>query len=211
MITRKWEYQPIAYKNQDIEINGYPMYAETISGSEPFIRREWSEKHIMNGTIQISKGQFVPRQYTFKTSLFITPEKINIHDEILRSMVIEPAEIICPAMGEPFKAMVSIKKDYTESTPESLSLEFTIKEIPNITSDITQSPIYEGIEESMVIEEYTEKNQKILEDSINKGNIDKTQGETKTQTETIQIELGETLTDGKSTTENRNLNIQTKN
>ncbi len=204
MITQRWEYQPIEYTNQDIEINGYPMYAETISGSEPFTRREWAEKHIMNGTIQVSKGQFVPRQYTFKTSLFITPEKINIHDKILRDMLIEPAEIVCPAMGEPFKAMVTLKKDYEESTPNSLSVEFTIKEIPNTISDITQNTIYEGAESSMTIEEYTEENQKIIETT--KGNIDKTP-KTETEKETINSEIGESLTDGRGNT----INIQTKN
>lgn len=215
-VTKKWDYQPVEYHNQDIEINGYPMYAETISGSEPFTRREWSEKTIMNGTTVVSKGQFIPRQYTFKTTLFVTPEKVDVHDKILRSMVIEPAEITCPAMGEPFQAMVSLKKEYEGATPNSVSVDFTIKEIPNVTSDITQSNIYEGTESSMSIEEYTEENQNIVEENLNKGNVDKTQGKTEsTDKESIKVEVGETQ-DGTGTgdtasTNINDININTKN
>ena len=214
--TKKWDYEPIEYHNQDIEINGYPMYAETISGSEPFIRREWTEKTIMNGTTVVSKGQFVPRQYTFKTTLFVTPEKVDVHDKILRSMTIEPAEITCPAMGEPFKAMVSLKKDYEGATPYSVNVDFTIKEIPNVTSDITQSNIYEGTESSMSIEEYTEENQNIVEETLNKGTVDKTQGKNEnTDTESIKVEVGETqdgIGTGKTNSTNINdININTKN
>lgn len=216
-ITNKWDYQPVEYKNQDIEINGYPMYAESISGSEPFTRREWSKKSIMNGTMVVSKGQFVPRQYSFKTTLFIMPDEVNVHDKILRDMMIEPAEIVCPAMGEPFKAMVSIKKDFDGSTPYSINLDFTIEEIPEVTSDITQSNIYQGTESSMSIEEYTEENKKTVEEATaTKGNVDTSKGKTEnTETETIKVEE-ETISNGvtgnsTTTTNISGITINTKN
>ena len=208
--TKEWTYQPIEYKNQDIEINGYPFYAETITGSEPFTRREFSEKAIMNGTTLVSKGQFIPRQYSFKTSLFISPENLNVHDKILREMVIEPSEVVCPAMGEPFQGIITIKKDYLESTPHSLNLEFTIKEIPEIRTDITESRIYEGAESDISIEEYNDENKKMAE--LSKGIIS-TENTGEKDTEILNVNSEELIDNGGDKRENNtaDITIRTKN
>jgi hypothetical protein len=171
-ITKNWDYSPIEYKNQDIEINDYPFYAENISASEPFSRRDYIETPIMNGTIQNTKGAFIPREFTFKTVMYITPEKPEVHDTILRKMVTEPATIYCRDMGEPFKAKITIKKE--RSKPRSLELDFTIKEIPENSSDITQSIIYEGTTTSITVEAYDAKNKKIVEAQESKGKVLKT-------------------------------------
>ena len=68
----------------------------------------------------------------------------------------------------------------------------------------------------MSIEEYTEENQNIVEENLNKGNVDKTQGKTEsTDKESIKVEVGETQ-DGTGTgdtasTNINDININTKN
>jgi hypothetical protein len=135
-----------------------------------------TQTNIMNGTIQFSEANFIPRQFTFKAVMFFDKGKSDVHDKILRKMIQGTPTVTCRDMGDPFKANITVKKD--RNKPRSIELEFTVTEIPENTSTITNSTIYEGTTTNIKVEEYTEANKKIVEAEEAKGKVAKTSDKT---------------------------------
>ena len=125
----------------NIEIDEFPFYAEEITSTEPYNRRDLKRTKIKNGTEFVSSGDYIPREYSFKTSVEIPLERPDVHDEIFIEIMNHPAEVISPEMGGRFKAQVTIKKTHNGSTPTMLDLDITIKEIPERTSNIPDDTV----------------------------------------------------------------------
>lgn len=122
--------------SENIEINGYPFYAENISSDEAYNRRELNRNSIQSGTEVVTKGKYIPRSYSFTTTIYHPVNRPDSYEKILRQMVSNPAEVISPYMGGKFKAEVIIQKNIEESSPNHMVLDFTVTEIPEAKSNI---------------------------------------------------------------------------
>ncbi len=114
----------------NIEINGYPFYAEEISPTESYNRRELNRQSILGGTEKVKRGAYVVREFSFTTHIYIPTGHPETYDTIFQEMVSNPCEVISPYMGGKFDAEVTIQKTAEEASPNHLELEVTVKEIP---------------------------------------------------------------------------------
>ncbi|MBR0272364.1 MAG: hypothetical protein IJQ68_10335 [Methanobrevibacter sp.] len=116
--------------SENIEIDGYPFYAENINANEAYNRRETNREPIMNGTEHVSRGRYVVRDYSFSTTVYVPDGRPDVHDEIFREMMSKPCEVISPYMGGKFMAEVIISKDIEEASPNHINLDVQVIEIP---------------------------------------------------------------------------------
>ena len=116
--------------SENIEIDGYPFYAENITSNEPYNRRETNRTSIMNGTEYVTRGKYIVRDYSFETTIYFPDNRPDIHDQIFREMLSKPCEVISPYMGGKFMAEIIIQKDAEESSPNHLKLNIQVIEIP---------------------------------------------------------------------------------
>ena len=122
--------------SENIEIMGYPFYAENIQGEEPFNRREIIQKPLLNGTMITKRGRYVQRKFSFKTTLFHGDGRADAHDDILREINSKPVEVISQSMGGKFKAVVTFTKDIFEGSPFHTDYDVDIIEVPESSSNI---------------------------------------------------------------------------
>lgn len=120
--------------SENIEIDGYPFYAENINANEPYNRRETNREPIMNGTEHVTRGRYVVRDYSFSTTVFVPDNRPDVHDEIFREMMSKPCEVISPYMGGKFMAEIIISKDIEEASPNHINLDIQVIEIPGTDS-----------------------------------------------------------------------------
>lgn len=125
--------------NENIEIEGCPFYAEDIQPTESYNRRELNRTSILGGTEFVSPGKYIPREFSFTTSILIPEGKPHVHDALFSEMMSKPCEVISPYMGGIFDAEVIIKK--SPETPSSIHLDITVKEIPKTESNIPNEQI----------------------------------------------------------------------
>ncbi|WP_458456219.1 peptidoglycan-binding domain-containing protein [Methanobrevibacter sp.] len=122
--------------SENIEIMGYPFYAENIDGDESFNRRELVRKNILNGTQSVKRGKYIARKYTFTTTLYHPTGRPDAHDQILSEIMSKPVEVISPYMGGIFNAEVIFTKNIPESSPNHITLDVEVNEIPDKESRI---------------------------------------------------------------------------
>lgn len=122
--------------SENIEINGYPFFAENISSDEAYNRRELNRNSILGGTEIVTKGKYVSRSYSFTTTIYHPENRPDAYEKILKQIVSNTAEVISPYMGGKFKAEVLIQKNIEESSPNHMVLDFTVTEIPTSKSNI---------------------------------------------------------------------------
>lgn len=122
--------------SENIEINGYPFFAENISSDEAYNRRELNRNSVLGGTEIVTKGKYVPRSYSFTTTIYHPENRPDAYEKILRQIVSNTAEVISPYMGGKLKAEVLIQKNIEESSPNHMVLDFTVTEIPSSKSNI---------------------------------------------------------------------------
>lgn len=120
--------------NENVEIDGYPFYAENITATEAYNRRETNRTSILNGTEHVSRGKYVVRDYSFTTTVFVPDNRPDVHDDIFREMMSKPCEVISPYMGGKFMAEVIIQKDIEEASPNHIKLDIQVIEIPDTES-----------------------------------------------------------------------------
>lgn len=126
--------------SENIKIMDVPFYAENISGDEPYNRREINRTSILNGTESVKPGKYVPRSYSFSTTIYHPKDKPHAYDDIFKEMVSGPVKVISKYMGGTFMAEVQIQKNIEECSPNHLSLDFTVTEIPGKKSLIPGEP-----------------------------------------------------------------------
>lgn len=114
--------------SENIKIMGYPFYAEDIESDEPYNRRERKFTPIMNGTEEVSKGEYVHRQYSFSSIISFPQGKPEVYDNIFKKMQSKPVEVISRNMGGKFNAIVTIRKSYPY--PNRMKIDVKVSEVP---------------------------------------------------------------------------------
>lgn len=125
------------YRSTDgynIEIEGFPFFAESVDGDEFYNRREYSRLNIIGGTQFVNKGAYVPRSFSFTTHVRVEPNNPDVYNDIFREMMSKPCNVISPELGGMFDAVVVIKPKH--SSPKYLDLNVKITEIPTEKSNI---------------------------------------------------------------------------
>lgn len=118
----------------NVEIMGYPFFAESISPTEAFRRREMNFNNIVGGTVKVTPGAYVGLDFSMTTHVKIDPDKPNEHNSIFQEMMSKPVEVYSPDFGDRFNAVVVIKPE--RKAIDWLELTISIKEIPDKTSRI---------------------------------------------------------------------------
>lgn len=121
--------------SENIEINGYPFYAENIDSQEPFNRRDYEFKPVVNGTLVARRGKYIQRKYSFQTTLY-HKNRPDEHDKILAEICSKPVEVISPSMGGKFKAIVTFTKSIDEGSKYHTDYDVDIVEVPTTKSRI---------------------------------------------------------------------------
>lgn len=119
-------------KGCNIEIMGFPFYAEKVSVTEAFRRRELNFNAVVGGTQKVTKGQYVGLEFKVTTHVKIDPDRPDEHNSIFQEMMSKPVDVVSPELGGKFKANVVIVPDHAKLN--SLELSITIKEIPGSKS-----------------------------------------------------------------------------
>lgn len=118
----------------NLEIMGYSFFAEEVSPTEAFRRREMNFNSIIGGTKKVTKGEYVGLEFSVTTHVKIDPKKPNMHNKIFEEMMRKPVQVVSPDLGDSFKANVIIKPE--RASPRYLKLTINIKEIPDKESKI---------------------------------------------------------------------------
>jgi hypothetical protein len=118
----------------NLEIMGYSFFAEEVSPTEAFRRRELNFNSIVGGTKKVTKGEYVGLEFSVTTHVKIDPKKPNMHNKIFNEMMSKPVKVVSPDLGGSFNASVIIKPE--RESPRYLKLKITIKEIPGRESQI---------------------------------------------------------------------------
>lgn len=145
----------------NIEIEGFPFFAESIDSEEFYNRRDLVTNTIMGGTQHVVRGPYIARTFSFTTHVLIDPQFPDVYNDIFREMMGKSCEVISPELGGMFKANVIIKPLHKK--PRSLELSISITEIPteesNIPGDVFIIPadVLQDIEEESKESEKLEK------------------------------------------------------
>lgn len=133
------------YRNTNgynIEIGGFPFFAEDLDADEFYNRREIVVTSIMGGTQHVNRGVYVARSFSFKTHIRVEYDHPDVYNEIFRELMSGPCDVISPELGGMFKANVIIKPKHI--SPLYLELSVKITEIPteesNIPGDVVHIP-----------------------------------------------------------------------
>ena len=118
----------------NLEIMGFPFFAEKVSAKEAFRRRDVNVNNIVGGTQNITKGPYIPVEFDVTTHVFVKPNRPDMYNKIFQKMMAEPVEVISPELGGKYQAMVVIKPDHV--APKVLELSINIKEVPGRNSKI---------------------------------------------------------------------------
>lgn len=152
----------------NLEIMGYSFFAEEVSPTEAFRRRELNFNSIIGGTKKITKGEYVGLEFSVTTHVKIDPKTPNMHNKIFEEMMRKPVQVVSPDLGDSFKANVVIRPE--RASPRYLKLTITIKEIPDKQSKIPG-------------ENFTVPSKKVIVKKKKKSNSSK-KSNTKTKTKT---------------------------
>lgn len=120
--------------SENIEINGHPFYAENIDGPEPYNRRDYVFKPLLNGTMSVKPGKYVNKEYSFRTTVYYS--RPDEHDKIIQEIMSKPVEVISQEMGGKFKAIVVFSKTITDGSPHHAEYDVTVTEVPGKDSNI---------------------------------------------------------------------------
>ena len=121
-------------ENSNIEIMGYPFFIEDVSPSEAFNRRDPVINNLVGGTLIITKGPYIPLEFSITTHVYIDPDRPDEHNSIFKEMMSKPVEVVSPEIGGRLKALVVITPGHEKR--EALKLSINIKEVPDSTSNI---------------------------------------------------------------------------
>lgn len=125
-------YNNIPTDGCNIEIMGFPFFAESINVNEAFRRREANFNNIVGGTMKVTPGAYVGLDFTVTTHVTIDPERPDEHNSVFQEMMSKPVEVVSPEIGGRFNAVVVIKPE--RKGLDWLELSISIKEIPDKNS-----------------------------------------------------------------------------
>ena len=118
----------------NLEIMGYPFYAENVSPNESFRRREYNFNPLVGGTQIVTPGAYVGLDFSITAHVRIDPDRPDEHNAIFQEMMSKPVDVTSPEIGGTFKAIVVIKPQRDKLT--HLKLDISIKEVPDKESKI---------------------------------------------------------------------------
>lgn len=118
----------------NMEIMGYPFFAESVSPNEAFRRREYNFNPLVSGTQKVTQGSYVGLDFSVTTHVKIDPDRPDVHNTIFQEMMSKPVEVISPEFGGRFDAIVVIKPEHEKL--DALKLTISIKEVPTSESMI---------------------------------------------------------------------------
>lgn len=162
------------YKSSEgynIEINGFPFFAESIDSDEFYNRRDLVVNTVIGGTQKVMRGPYIARTFSFVTHVQIDPEHPDVYNEIFREMMAGTCEVISPELGGFFKANVIIKPLHKK--PRSLELSISITEIPDTESNIP-GDVFIVPEDKLEDVAEEDKQKEKLEKEVNPKPTDKT-------------------------------------
>lgn len=116
----------------NLEIMGYPFYAENVSPNESFRRREYNFNALVGGTQKVTPGAYVGLDFSITAHVRIDPDRPDEHNAIFQEMMSKPVEVVSPELGGRFNAIVVIKPQRDKLT--HLKLDISIKEVPDKNS-----------------------------------------------------------------------------
>ena len=116
----------------NMEIMGYPFFAESVSPNESFRRREFNFNNIVGGTQKVTPGAYIGLDFSVTTHVRVDPDRPDEHNSIFQEMMSKPVEVISPEFGGRFNAIVVIKPEHEQL--DYLKLTISIKEIPDVNS-----------------------------------------------------------------------------
>lgn len=118
----------------NLEIMGYPFFAETVSPNEAFRRREYNFNNLVGGTQKVTPGNYVGLDFSVTAHVKINPNRPHEHNKVFQKMMSKPVEVISPDLGGKFLAVVVIKPE--RDKVDYLKLTISIKEVPSKNSRI---------------------------------------------------------------------------
>lgn len=130
--VKKYPYTEII--DQDVEIDGFPFYAESITPNEAYTRRDLKRTKILNGAETATQGDWIGRDFSFSANLQVEKNHHEMYDDIFMELMSKPCEVVCRDMGPIFDAEVIIKKSPITAEPYSLNVEVQVKEIADVSS-----------------------------------------------------------------------------
>ena len=129
--------------NSGVEIDGFLFFPESVKADESYARREYKRTKIMSGGEFVTRGQYIPKEFSFTTVLDIDPNQPYLYDKLFQIMENKPCEVVSPYMGDVFKAEIQIDKTHPKSAPASLKLDIKVKEIVTPKTTVVGDAILE--------------------------------------------------------------------
>ena len=126
-LERKMYSQIIEGTPETVNIMGYSFYTDDIEGEEPHNRRERIYTPILNGTEEVTRGEYVHRSFSFSSLISFPPGKPEIYDTMFRKMESKPVEVISHFMGK-FNAIIAIRKSFPY--PNRMKVNVKVTEVP---------------------------------------------------------------------------------
>lgn len=124
-----------------VDIDGYLFFPRQVDGEESFSHREFNRTKIMSGGEFVTRGQYIPKEFSFDTIIDIDPKEIDDYRNIFSEMENKVCTITSPYMGGMFKGEVNIKVTHPETSPHVIECNVTIKEIPDIMARLKGDPL----------------------------------------------------------------------
>ena len=180
--------------SENVKIGGYPFYAENIDADEPFNRRDYEFKPLLNGTLKARRGKYIQRKFSFTTTLYSANGRPDAHDKILSELQSKPVEVISQAMGGMFMAIVTFRRNIQEGSRYHTEYDVDITEIPDKKSKIPGEtplvvPNIKKISATKKTTKTTTKEENNLNKSLNKCNVPFRKGQKNNCVKVLQQKL----------------------
>ena len=124
-----------------VDIDGYLFFPKQVDGDNSHSHREFIRTKIMSGGEFTTRGQYIPKEFSFDTIIDIEPEKIDEYLNIFYEMENKVCRVTSPYMGGMFKAEVTVDVTFPEASPHSLECKVKIKEIPDVMARLKGDPV----------------------------------------------------------------------
>ena len=127
-------------KTTGVDVDGYLFFPKSVGGDESYSHREFLRTKIMSGGEFVSRGQYIPKEFSFDTVIDIDPNDLDDYHEIFSTMENKVCTITSPYMGGMFKGEVNISVTNPETSPHVIECKVKIKEIPDIMARLKGDP-----------------------------------------------------------------------
>lgn len=124
-----------------IDIDGYLFFPKQVEGSESFSHREFVRTKIMSGGEFVTRGQYIPKEFSFDTIIDIDPSHLDDYLNIFSLMENKICRVTSPYLGGMFNAEVIVEVTNPESSPHVIECKVTIKEIPKAMARLKGDPV----------------------------------------------------------------------